>query len=341
MNELLDQLIYRLRATERRDRRFHTDCPFCGKEEKRGQKHFSFCESGYKCFVCEAQGGLVMLARHVGQDLPRDTSYVPRMPKAPAPEPTPRTWQQDPERLIAGYTLAANRFLYWGMYKPLSRENIMRCRLGVGVLPSSRCEYPRLILPVFEDGVCVALHGRAFLPRDTEAKWLTAGGSRKNVLFNADALTPGCTVVICENMVDALLAQQIEPSVVAVAVGGVSWNDAWTEQIASFNPKKVWVWFDNDLVGCPNAETSRKLLDTWHAEMQQRVDTGAIPSIPAAPRPRGPQLAQTLAEAGLPAVSYVWPSGTPPKADLGWRVEEQLISDDVARIRHYRAGRPA
>jgi hypothetical protein len=341
MSQLLDQLITRLRATERYDRRFHTDCPFCGKEEKRGQKHFSFCDSGYYCFVCGAHGGLVALAKHVGQDVSRDDYPMPRMPKVSSPTPAPRAWQHDTEPLLKQYTSAANRFLYWGMYKPLSRESIMRYRLGVGVLPSSRCQYPRLILPVFENGVCVALHGRAFLPRDTEAKWLTAGGSRKNVLFNADSLTPGCNLIICENMVDALLAQQMEPSIVAVAVGGVSWNESWTEQIASFNPNKVIVWFDNDLVGCPNAETGRKLLDIWRTEMQQRVDTDAIPSIPAAPKPRGPQLAQTLADAGLPAVSYVWPSGTPPKADLGWAVEEQLIKDDVARIRRYRAGRPA
>jgi hypothetical protein len=50
-------------------------------------------------------------------------------------------------------------------YKPLSLDSILRWKLGVGILPSSRCEKRRLILPVFDGGRLVAFHGRAYLSR--------------------------------------------------------------------------------------------------------------------------------------------------------------------------------
>lgn len=336
MSDLLDTIVRKLRATERRDRRYHTDCPFCGKEERKGQTHFSFCASGYYCFVCGNNGGLINLARHLGEEWRQAERYTPR---PVAPPPTPRPWQFDPAKLIAQYTAHPDRFLRWGMYKPVTRETIIRYNLGIGVLPSSRCAYPRLIVPVFENGVCVALHGRAYLPQDTDAKWLTAGGSRKDVLYNAHSLTLGCAVVICENMVDCLLAQQLEPSVVAVAGGGVAWNTAWTEQLASVQPRKIVVWLDNDLAGCPNASTAKTLMQTWRAEMQQRVDAKTIPTMPSPPRPRGPQIAAALIEAGLPVTTYQWPDGTPAKADLGWAIEQQAIDDDVDCVLNYRATR--
>jgi hypothetical protein len=62
----LDQLVSQLQAELRRDGRYHADCPFCQKEAKKGQKHFSFCEDGYTCWVCDAKGGLGKLAQHIG-----------------------------------------------------------------------------------------------------------------------------------------------------------------------------------------------------------------------------------------------------------------------------------
>lgn len=303
-----DQLVTQLQAELRRDHRYHADCPFCGKEAKKHQKHFSFCEAGYFCWVCEAKGSIQTLAMHVG------AGTVTVAPKRAQEPQRPRLWQQRPEYYLQRYTGALDRVQCWTAYKPLTLDSISRYKLGVGVLPSSRCMHRRLILPIFAGGTIAAFHGRAYLPDDTDAKWLTAGGSSKLVLFGADKLKVGATVVICENFVDAILAMQAAAEVIAVAGGGASWQDAWTEQIAQSRPKQVLVWLDNDLVGCPNQETYRALLAEWRV---------SHPDALRVPEPNGPKIANQLLVFGVKAHVYEWPKGTPAKADIGWA----LMSD--------------
>lgn len=300
---LYEQLITRLGAELRHDGRYHCDCAFCGKEAKKGQKHFSFCEDGYYCWVCGAKGGLKALAAHM--EVRGDAPAAPRRAQAPQP---PRNWQKRPELWLERFCGALDRVQAWQGYKPLTLDSIARHRLGVGVLPSSRCDKRRLIVPVFSQGKVVAFHGRAFQADDTDAKWLTSGGSSKQALFNADSLRPGATVVIVENFVDAVLVMQAEPGIVAVSGGGASWNDAWTAQIAQSQPRHVLVLLDNDLAGWPNAATYRALREAW-----EREHPGQAP-----PEPRGPKIATALARAGVCTVRGPdWPNGTPPKYDVG------------------------
>lgn len=303
MTDLLTTLAARLDAELRRDGRYHADCVFCGKPAMKHQKHFSFCEAGYYCFVCDAKGGLGALAAHL--EVPH-TNPSPRPRPVLAP-PRPRHWQTDP-RVLTAIGGALDTVTRWQAYKPLTLDTIARARLGVGVLPASRCAQRRLILPVFECGRLVALHGRAYHADDTDAKWLSAAGSRKDVLYGADGLRPGATVIICENMVDSLLAMQTRPDVVAVAGGGVSWRDEWTARIARCRPDAVIVWLDNDLAGWPNEATYARLRAAWLRER------GVEP-----PAPRGPQIGQALLDAGVRRVRGPhWPHHTPAKADLGW-----------------------
>jgi hypothetical protein len=299
----LDQLVSQLQAELRRDGRYHTDCVFCGKPAKKGQKHFSFCEEGYTCWVCDAKGGLQKLAQHIG------AGGVVERPARRAERPQePRQWQQRPDYYLGRYTGALDRVTRWTSYKPLSLDSIIRWKLGVGVLPSSRCDKRRLILPVFDNGRIAAFHGRAYLADDTDAKWLSCGGSSKQVLFNSDLLRTGATVIVVENFIDAILAMQAAPDVVAVAGGGASWQPEWTAQIAASRPKQVLCWLDNDLVGCPNPETYQRLLIEWRAAHPQATHT---------PEPNGPKIANALLEVGVKASVYQWPKGTPAKADIG------------------------
>lgn len=303
MTTLLDTLAQRLDAQLRRDNRYHADCPFCHKEAKQAQKHFSFCEAGYICWVCDAQGGLKALAEHL--DVEGDASVAPRRAERPQ---EPRHWQKRPEYYLDRYCGALDRVTRWQDYKPLSLDSIARFRLGVGVLPASRCEKRRLIVPIFSQGQVVAFHGRAYRDDDTDAKWLTAGGSSKQVLFNADALHGNPTVAICENYIDAILIMQAEPALVAVAGGGVSWREEWTNQVAHARPKHVLVLLDNDLAGWPSAEVYAELAAQWRDE-----HPGVKP-----PEPRGPKIARSLLAAGVRSVrGPAWPPGTPPKWDIG------------------------
>jgi len=207
----------------------------------------------------------------------------------------------------------------WQSYKPLSIDSIARFRLGLGVLPASRCKMPRLILPVFYKSEIVAFHGRAYLTDDTDAKWLCSGGSRKDVLFNGDMLHEGAHVIICENFVDAILAMQ-ESNCIAVTGGGCGWREEWTEQVVTSKPSRVLVWLDNDLAGSPNPETYDRLIREFRS---------AHPGLPD-PEPHGPRIATEFAQRHVPVSLYRWPSGTPAKADLGWAIAQRNESKKAA-----------
>jgi hypothetical protein len=115
---------------------------------------------------------------------------------------------------------------------------------------------------------------------------------------------------------------QQRPDVVAVASGGVAWREAFTQQIAASKPSRVIVWLDNDLAGCPNAETYRALRREWETQMREKVAQGIIPRLPTLPAPIGPVIAKALQDAGVAASCYRWDVGTPPKADLGWALAQ-------------------
>jgi hypothetical protein len=289
MTNALDILQSRLRSDPRRwpDRHgeYHADCPWCGKVTKPHQTHFSIFrhKDSYacKCHVCGEGGGLKKLLRHLDiHDTPITASVRHQEP------PKPKRWQSDPARYVQAFCEHPRRLQAWQAYKPLTIDSIARWRLGVGVLPSSRCQHRRLIVPVYETGQVIALHGRAYLPDDDDAKWLTSGGSRKNVLFNGDLLQSGRVVVICENMIDCILVMQQRSQWIAVASGGTAWRDEFTGQIAAARPAAVLVWLDNDDAGQKSADTI----------------------VPA------------LCRAGLGVTRYQWALDAPPKADVGWVV---------------------
>lgn len=329
MTDTLDILHSKLRIDGHRwpDRHgeYHADCPFCGKPAMKGQTHFSlFAHNNsfaYKCHVCGAGGGLVVLLRHLEIDAPANAALRTVRPQEP---PKPRQWQRNPDRWLDGFLGAPERLRAWQAYKPLSLESISQWKLGIGVLPSSRCRHKRLIVPVFDQGQVVAFHGRAYLPGDDDAKWLTAGGSRKDVLFGAECLRPGRVVVIVENMVDAILLMQQRPAWVAVASGGVGWSDAFTQQVIAARPASVIVWLDNDLAGCPNEQTYGALLTAWHAEQQRLVAAGIIPRVPREPFPRGPRIIESFRQHKYKAIQpYRWPVGTPYRADIGTLLQQE------------------
>lgn len=301
------------------------DCPWCGK----GRKHFSFSEKhGYNCFSCGEKGkSLSAIAEQLNIRLNDDRRPTTNTRRPTKPQ-APREWQQRPEFYLDRFCGALDRVTRWQGYKPLSLDSISRFRLGVGVLPASRCEHRRLIVPVFDArGRCVALHGRAYLREDTEAKWLSAGGSDKRVLFLVGTLEPGCTVVVCENYADAIFAYQVEPSCCYIPLGGLGWQDAWTVELAASRPAQVLIWLDHDLAGNGSRYHHRELLALWRQGIEAR--RAADPALaarpfPRPPEPRGPKIANLLLAAGLKARCHEWRRSDPLKADLGWALMQEL-----------------
>lgn len=312
---LFNQLCDRFGEPDRRGEVW-IDCPWCGH----GKRHFSFSERGYKCFSCDEHGKSL---RRLAEQLSLPLEQRPGRAERPQTPPRPDYWQREPARWLERYCAAYDRLERWQAYKPLSIDSIATYRLGVGKLPmwsepkQTWYEWPhrRLIVPlVGVDARVVGFYGRAFAPADQGPKWLGASGTDKSHLFLAGALTPGCTLVIVENYVDAILARQAAPSATYAACGGATWRDAWTAQIAALRPAHVLCWLDNDLAGCPNGETYATMRRAWLT-----THPGKTP-----PEPRGPKIANALLDAGVTASVYQWPRGTPAKMDIAAALLEDV-----------------
>ena len=269
------------RRREWPDRRgeFWALCPYHGDREPGS---FSFSERGFRCFACDARGGL----RKLGEALGIVEGYQPVPMRSRRRREPARTWEPnwlreaDP---LSRFEPLPNIALDYCHQRGLSDETIARWRLCYGRLPASRAKHPRLILPVIEDGRVVGLRGRAIHPEDTEAKWLQSGGS-KTTLFGQDQLGQGRTVIVTEAPLSAILAMQEAPAISAVAgtVGASCWKQEWTERIKASSPTWVLVWYDHDEAGETN----------------------------------GVKVVNELLRAGLRAKLYRWPVSAKPKADL-------------------------
>lgn len=277
---------------------YHADCPYCGKPAVRGQTHFSYSEHGHKCFVCGSKGGLVALARKLGQEL----TAVPQPVKI-KPPPKRAGWLDNAGALVAKFSAHPRRVALWQAHKPVSRAAILANSLGVGVLPSSQCRHPRLILPIYnEAGRVVCLRGRRL---DCDCtKWLAAGGWSLGSLplYNLAAMPVGGVLWLVENPVDALLVGQFTPYAGAATLSVSYWREEWAAAIVAKQPSLVIVAYDNDLPGNGGATRRAEMITAWPSE--------------TVPKARGVELTNTLRGIGVNAVLYDW-KDAPPKSDIG------------------------
>lgn len=300
MNPLFNALVHHTHAVVRRDEAYIA-CPECGKESSPMNVHFSFSPRGAFCFSCGYKAGLRSMARKVG--LVDDRPYT-----APAhrsePERKPASWLPSAPSLVDHYRANPGAWQAWQAYKPVSRGDFERCRLGLGVLPASKCRHDRLIVPIYSGTEIRGLRGRAI---DCACgKWLAPGGTNIGLypLYNEPALNSGCIVWIVENPVDALLLTE-RTAYVGVATYSVAyWYDAWTEALRSARPELVVIAYDQDLPGNGGAGRRDEFIRDW------------LRSHPRVPEPAGPRLTNRLRAAGLPAVLYDW-GRAPVKTDIG------------------------
>jgi hypothetical protein len=293
-------------------------CPSCKHASSKKSPHFSFSRRGGKCFSCGYKARLESLAAKLGYR--PDSTYQPRddRPKRVFEPAPPRNWQKNPNAWVDRFTSAHDVMPQWQQYRPLlTLESIARWRLGVGVLPSCACKHKRLIYPVMVAGQVVALRGRS-IACDCQ-KWAQSAGSQV-VLFNEEAVTPGCVVAVVESPVDVMIWEQHPmptrlPFIpVAGTAGAGTWKAEWTERLAAKRPAAFLVWLDNDLAGTPNEWTYRQLMAEWHAKH---------PTATTPPQQNGPKIATLLAATRIYTQCYQWPKGTPPKADYGWLLSQR------------------
>ena len=158
MSTLFDDLVRHTHAAlDNRHCEAHLACPECGHASSPKSPHCSFSPQGWHCFSCGAGGSLQNLAERV--ELEIGSYEAPARPQE-APR-APATWLSNAEHLVRGYESHSDAWRLWQAYKPVSQVDFERCRLGVGVLPMSKCKHERLIVPILDGTMIVGLRGRA------------------------------------------------------------------------------------------------------------------------------------------------------------------------------------
>lgn len=301
MDDLFADLVHHTRAAADRHGEHHFTCPECGSESTPRHPKCSFNARGWHCFVCGAGGGLKGLAKRLGLEDNRPYT-APVRPQEARRKPVLRL--HDAERMIEEFHAHRASWSAWQAYKPVSRGSFERMRLGLGVLPLSRCKHERLIVPIYSGTEVRGLRGRA-IACDC-GKWLAPAGTQIGLypLYNDAALGQGAVVWIVENPVDALLLSERTPYVGVATYSVAYWQDHWTETLRAARPELVVVAYDNDLPGCGGAERRGEMIRDW------------LKTHPRVPDPAGPKLATRLRAAGLPAALFDW-GRAPAKADIG------------------------
>lgn len=287
---MINQLIKKTNAVKDRKDEYHFTCPVCGKESSPQKPHCSFSTRGWFCFVCGSKGSIKQLAKMIGVEA---EGYTP--PPVPTPDPAkPAYWMGNPVKWLTKYEGHPDRFDLWKAYKPISTRTIVKHRLGVGILPSSKCKHDRLIVPILYGSMLVGLRGRRIACNC--AKWLTPGGTRLEFLplYNQDALYPSCIVLVVENPVDALLITQQTDYVGVATYSTAYWREEWSQVLDAAKPGMVVVAYDNDLPGNGGGPRRGEFIAKY---MQDHTRT---------PPAKGVDLVNKLLKTGTNALLFDW-----------------------------------
>lgn len=123
----------------------------------------------------------------------------------------------------------------------------------------------RVIVPVYRNGVCVALVGRAVFGE--RPKYLVMGG-RADSFFRSPAMPSKCTVVV-EDILSAIAVGRT--GVNAIAVLGTAITPEHAAAIANDSTSVVG-WFDDDPAGDTAWLRLRKRMALWPVELH-RIST--------------------------------------------------------------------
>ena len=223
------------------------------------------------------------------------------------------SWMASADAIVRSQEGRSDVFERWTEYKPIKRSTIVSRRLGVGVLPASRCHHERLTVPVIDGSMIVGIRGRSL---GCECgKWLAAGGTTLDMLplYNCQALGTGQVVWIIENPIDALMVGE-RTDYIGVATYSVSyWREAWTEALTLARPELVVIAYANDLVGNGGALNRPVFEQEW------------LSRHPRLPRSNGPRLANHLECAGLPVSLFDW-GKRPNKYDVGSLLTQEITA---------------
>ncbi len=109
---------------------------------------------------------------------------------------------------------------------------------------------PGILIPCHADGALWSVHVRTLEPQSDLPKYLYVRGSKTSGLYNGDAVSDGCTVLIVEGEFDALLAQQeLGKQAVVVTIGSAANRLLlrWMERLQT--ARRVYICLDADEAG--------------------------------------------------------------------------------------------
>lgn len=285
---------------------FHATCPFCGKEPKARQTHFSYRKTWdtngiYKCHVCGEGGVLSKLAQAQGW---LDSTAPPPKPvkRIPVAQKTsePTTF---PDWMRHGTPQGADRFSdeaaldLWQLYKPIAMDTLKLWNLTIGYPPytlkgAKDTAKIHLIHPVRRGGKLVMVRHRPypFKGVDDEGRkigWKTQGRPKR--LTGTEYLIEGVPLLINENFIDGRLMQQeiLELNAVASTAGAMGFDAGWVRPLMqTAKPSHVILGFDNDDAGSRATEKIAKLFYdlakvrcfklNWASDAPAKADIGDI-----------------------------------------------------------------
>lgn len=298
------------------------ECPFCFAKGKAGLTRIDG-KHRFNCFVCckkvQSPDEWDELAARMAAPMQYQATATPKQATVKREYP----WQNDPMKWHSRYTNNTQAVIAaWQAYKPLSEAMILRCQLGLGRMPHTSCEHPRLIYANIEnrDKQATAFRGRV-RGCGCDPKWLTIAGSNAWLWggYHILKMVEGKDLIIGENPIDGILAmQELKKYSVAGTAGAGTFPMEWCKMIAAARPKRVLVWYDNDLIGNPTPYTKELLVAEWIEKMRSR---GVEPSAQQIEQQRtkamAPKIVSWLRGLHIPTFAYTWAEGTTPRMDMG------------------------
>lgn len=219
-----------------------TPCLFCGGDE--GRNKLTEChlyineESGlYQCKKCGAEGNLVTLSRHLGDD-PRELGFLENKSKT-------KTITRKP-----GHKQLSAMIEEWSLNIPLEIQNWLENERGLSkeVIDDAKLGWngKEITIPVYDDSgkALFVKKRRSPLNEDKSKPKYTYTKGSKASLYGAKLLKDTTFIVITEGELDALLLHSCGVPAVSSTGGAGTFKEDWGEVFAGI--QDVYIVYDND-----------------------------------------------------------------------------------------------
>ncbi|HBK33780.1 TPA: hypothetical protein DEP34_03245 [Candidatus Uhrbacteria bacterium] len=221
-----------------------TSCLFCGGDEKRNK--LTEChlyineESGlYQCKRCGAEGNLVTLSRHLGDD-PAELGFIERKQKQPI--------ERKP-----GSKQLAEMIEEWSLNIPPEIKNWLLKERGLSenVIKEANIGWngKEIMIPIYDEKrnpLFMKKRRSPFITDQNIPKYTNSKGAKMS-LFGIENLKDTTFIVITEGEFDALLLRNLNIPSISSTGGAGAFNDDWGSLFQKI--QEVYITYDLDDAG--------------------------------------------------------------------------------------------